>query len=120
MSLKGYVEELNQINLEIKRNNIINKKLRTRGKELEDLIKGYLQEKNQNGLKYKGQAILLENKEKRTNKTKKEKVEDTINLLHSLGVSNAEDAYNQLQEVQKGSTIEHTKLRFTKINNNRI
>lgn len=115
MSLKGYVEELNQLKLEINRNNAVNKKLRIRAKELEYSIKKYLQEKNQNGLKYNGQAIIVENKEKRANKNKKEKYESTINFLHSIGVSNPEEAYLQLEDLKKGEAIEQTTLKFKKI-----
>ena len=115
MSLKGYVEELNQLKLEINRNNAINKKLRTRAKELEQTIKDYLQEKNQNGLKYNGQAILVENIEKRPNKSNKEKYEATISFLSSIGVSNPEEAYTQLEELKKGEAIEKTTLKFKKI-----
>lgn len=117
MSLKGYVEELNQLKLEINRNNAVNKKLRIRAKELEHSIKEYLQQKNQNGLKYNGQAIIVENKEKRTNKSKKEKYESAISFLHSIGVSNPEEAYLQLEDLKKGDVIEQTTLKFKKYNN---
>ena len=43
MSLKGYVDELNHINAEIKRNNLTNKKLRIRAKDLENSIKEYFE-----------------------------------------------------------------------------
>lgn len=115
MSLKASVEELNQIKSEIRRNNAVNKKLRNRAKELEQSIKEYLQEKNQNGLKYNGQAIIVENKEKRANKSKKDKYESAISFLQSIGVSNPEEAYSQLEDLKKGEAIEQTTLKFKKI-----
>tara|TARA_Y100000389_G_C17311712_1_gene438325 strand:- start:274 stop:705 length:432 start_codon:yes stop_codon:yes gene_type:complete len=115
MSLKGCVKELNQLKLEINRNNAVNKKLRIRAKELEQSIKEYLQQKNQNGLKYNGQAIIVENKEKRTTKSKKEKYDSTISFLQSIGVSNPEEAYLQLEDLKKGDAIEQTTLKFKKI-----
>lgn len=115
MSLKASVEELNQIKLEINRNNVVNKKLRIRVKELEQSIKEYLQEKNQNGLKYNGQAIIVENKEKRAIKSKKEKYESSISFLQSIGVSNPEEAYSQLEDLKKGEAIEQSTLKFKKI-----
>lgn len=118
MSLKGYVDELNHINAEIKRNNLSNKKLRIRAKDLEKSIKEYLQEKNQSGLKYNGQAILVEHKEKRVNKTKKVREQDAISYLQSLGIQNPEETYLKLEDVKKGETVEETKLKFKKINNN--
>lgn len=116
MSLKGYVDELNQLESEISRNNAVNKKLRERCKSLHQIIKEYLQEKNQSGLKYNGQAILVESKEKRANKSKKEKELAVINLLSSLGISNPEDVYNQLEDVKKGESVEETTLKFKKLN----
>lgn len=116
MSLKGYVDELNQLKTEISRNNAINKKLRERCNNLQQLIKEYLQEKNQSGLKYNGQAILVENKEKRANKSKKEKEAAAINFLYSIGVSNAEEAYQQLEDAKKGDSMEETILKFKKLN----
>lgn len=115
MSLKGYVEELNHIKAEINHNNASNKKLRSRAKDLEQTIKDYLKEKNQNGLKYNGQAILVENIEKRPNKSKKEKYESSISFLSSIGVSNPEEAYKNLEDLKKGEAIEKTTLKFKKI-----
>ena len=51
MTIKDYVEELEQIQSEIKRNNIRNSQLRKRVKELEASISEYLSEKGQHGLK---------------------------------------------------------------------
>ena len=45
MSIKSYVDELEEIQHEIKRNNIKNVQLRQRIKELEINIKNYLNEK---------------------------------------------------------------------------
>ena len=118
MSIKAYVDELTMINYEIKRNNASNKKLRERIKELEITITSYLQIKNQAGLKYNGQAILVENKELRTKKKKKDKYEDTITILKSFGVENPEVAYDKLEDAKKGDPIEKTKLKFKKIPNN--
>lgn len=115
MSIKNYVDELESINLEIKRNNMRNKQLRTRAKELEKNISEYLYSKNQTGLKYKGQAILVESKEVRTAKKKKEKQEDVISLLSQLGVSNPSDAYVKLLDIQKGEVVEKQKIKFAKL-----
>ena len=60
MSIKSYVDELEEIQHEIKRNNIKIVQLRQRIKELEANIKTYLNEKGQPGLKYKGKAIIIE------------------------------------------------------------
>ena len=117
MSIKAYVDELTMINAEIKRNKEVNKKLGKRLKEIETNITSYLKEKEQSGLKYNGKAILLENKEHKLSKNKKDLYEDTINLLENLGINNPVEVYNKLQEVKEGNLVEKTKLKIKKIPN---
>jgi hypothetical protein len=115
MSIKGYVDELEQVQNEIKHNNARNKILRQRVKELQDNITGYLTEKGQPGLKYRGRAILLESKEKRPVKKKKEKEADVISLLGKLGVFEPEQAYAQLMDIQRGAPVEQQQIKFKKL-----
>jgi len=117
MSIKGYVDELNLLNEEIKRNNMRNKKLRERIKQLESNIAAYLQSKDQTGVKYNGHAIVVEHKPKHLIKKKKDKEEDIINVLKSLGIDDVDYAYQKLQEAQRGETVEHTKLKVSKLKN---
>lgn len=115
MSIKGYVDELEQLQAEIKRNNIRNSILRKRVKELENNITVYLDEKGQHGLKYKGRAIIVEQKEKRMTKKKKDKETDIISLFEELGVNDPQNAYIRLLDTQKGDSIEQKKIKFKKI-----
>lgn len=115
MSIKGYVDELEQIQVEIKHNNARNKILRQRAKELEMNIADYLEEKGQHGLKYKGRAIMVESKETRPAKKKKEKEADVITLLGELGVFEPEQAYVRLLDVQKGVPVPQQKIKFKKL-----
>jgi cell division septum initiation protein DivIVA len=115
MTIKDYVDELEQIQSEIKRNNIRNAQLRKRVKELETSIFEYLSEKGQHGLKYKGRAIMLQEKERRPTKKKKDREAGIISLLEELGVSEPTAAYSKLQDVQKGSPVAETKLTFKKL-----
>jgi hypothetical protein len=115
MSIKSYVDEIERINSEIKRNCKRNKELRTRAKELEKSITDYLKSKDQAGLKYNGTAIIIESKAKRPPKKKKEKEQDVMELLRNLGVSDTNNAYKQLIEVQKGNPVDAEKLSFKKI-----
>lgn len=117
MSIRSYVEELSTINKEIKMNNSRNRILRKRVKELEKNITEYLKNKGQNGLKYNGKAIILEKKDKRLRKNKKNKEEDLINLLSDLGVSDPMEAYKRVIEVQKGDSIENFSLKIKNLNN---
>jgi len=115
-TIKSTIEELNQLKAEILRHNLITKKLRSRVKTLEDILTKYLNEKNETGLKYQGQAIILENKEKNLPKKKKEKVNDVILFFKELGIQDADKAYTKLEQLQKGQTIEISKLKFQKLN----
>lgn len=115
MSIKGYVDELEQINAEIKRNNMRNRALRQRSAELESNIALYLAEKGQQGLKYKGKAIIIENKETRPVMKKKEKEQNIISLLEEWGLSDTSRAYSKLQEVQRGDPVEQQKIKFKKL-----
>ena len=115
MSIKSCVDELKSLNVEIKRNNFRNKELKKRVKDLENSITTYLNIKEQNGLKYDGQAIVIEQKSKHAVKKKKEKEEDIKSLLSSLGINDTYSAYEKLQEVQRGEAIEHQQLKFKNI-----
>jgi hypothetical protein len=115
MSIKSYVDELEEIQHEIKRNNIKNVQLRQRIKELEINIKTYLNEKGQPGLKYKGKAIIIEEKEIRPTKKKKDREQAMISLFEELGVSDPKDACLRLQDVQRGESVGKTVIKFKKL-----
>lgn len=115
MSIKSYVDELQSVHREIKLNNVRNRFLRQRAKELEFNITEYLAEKGQYGLKYQGRALIVENKEKRLRKKKKEKENDIISFFQDLGINDPEEAYKRLQETQRGEQIEEKKIKFKKI-----
>lgn len=115
MSIKNYVDELEQIQQQIKRNNENNHSLRKRSTELEANITDYLEQKGQHGLKYNGRAIIIENKERRPPKKKKQKDADIISLLQEFGISDPNEAYNRIKEAQKGDPIEQQKIKFKKL-----
>jgi hypothetical protein len=109
--IQNYVEELNNIKTEIIRNNIRNRTLKKRSVELEQHILNYLKEKEQEGVKYKGKAIMVKTQEKfKQNKKLKEEV--GINFFRELGVRDPESAYRQLQEAQRGEAVEKQTLKI--------
>ena len=71
MSIQNNVNELKEINTEIKRLKGITDGLRKRSTQLEKNIISYLNEKNIPGVKDKDTAIIIENKKKRINISKK-------------------------------------------------
>ena len=115
MSIKAYVDELDQIQDEIKRNNKRNALLRGRARELERNISDYLAAKGQHGLKYRGRAILVQSKEKRGTKSRKEKESSVISLLQEAGIDDAQELYTKLLDVQKKDPVSETKIKFTKL-----
>jgi hypothetical protein len=117
MSIKNYLDELDKLREEIKNNNIRNRALRQRIKELEYNITDYLNEKGQQGLKYKGKALIIEQKEMRLAKKKKDKENDVISLLEELGVDDAQNVYLRIIDRQKGEPIEQKKIKFKKLPN---
>lgn len=112
MSIKNYIDEMTKIKTEIRQNNARNKDLRKRIAELEVNITEYLRSKDQEGLKYNGQAIIMEHKEKHKAKSKKNKQADIKSLLQQMGIENPDEAYIQLLECQKGDSIIEQKLAF--------
>lgn len=114
MSIKPYVDEIDQIKAEIARNNARNKVLRQRMNELEKNITDYLTQSGHLGFKHNGKSVILENKEMRRPKKKKDKEEDTIEYLKKLGLSQPEEIYKKIQDIQKRSPVEETKLVFRK------
>jgi hypothetical protein len=115
MSIKAQIDELDKIQMEIKRNNSSNKVLRQRAKEIEENISAYLTQKDEPGLKYNGKAIIMENKEKRIQKSKKDKKTDVVSLLESLGINEADSVYEKILDVQKKSPIAERKIKLKKL-----
>jgi len=115
MSIVSYVTELQNIKKEIKLNNQRNKKLRVRIRELEDYISNYLEEKNQNGIKYRGEAILLQDKNCRTYTKKKEKEDNILSLLKSFGIQDTKNAYIKLEEARKGEVTTKKTIKIQKL-----
>jgi len=116
MSIKAYVDELEQIQAQIRFNNETNRNLRKRCEQLETSIAEYLVQKGQHGLKYNGKAVIIESKERRPPKKKKDKDADIISVLEEFGISNPTEAYTRIQEAQKGVPIEQQKIKFKKLN----
>ena len=115
MSIKGYIDELNSLHQEIKHNNARNRELKKRVKSIESHITEYLKMKEQSGLKYNGQAILLESKPKYSTKPCKEKKDDVKSFLAGLGLDDIDGAYEKLLEVQRGELVDNNKLKFKKL-----
>ena len=115
MSIKSDVTELNNLNVEIKRQCETLRRLRKRKKELEDNIVKYLEEKDQIGLKYQNTAVVVEHTHQRQGKKQKERESDAINILRQYGVENANSALKDLLEAYRGQQIDKVALKFKKL-----
>jgi hypothetical protein len=112
----GAVKELETIDDEIKRLKKRMAVLRKRHRELTKHVSGFLDEKKQPGLKYRGVAVTVQEKGRREYKKKADKYSDGIAVLKSYGINHADDALEELLEAMKGAPrIEKTlKLRSYK------
>jgi hypothetical protein len=117
--IQGYINELKQLDLEVKNLRISLKKLNDRKKVIEGEIIKYLEAKDQPGVKYKGVAVVAQEKKTRERKKKGEKLEDGKNILREYGVRDSDEVLERLLEAMKGDVknvksvklFEETKLK---------
>ena len=113
--IKPILEELEELEQEVTRNNQVNKRLRARMSEIKIEISEYLESKNQNGIKYNGRAIIREREKKRPLKKKASKKNDAINVLRQHGMDDAEYIYNSMMDAQRESPSSDYTLKIKKI-----
>jgi len=114
-SIQGYVAELKNINVEIKRLQNEIKKFKKRAVEVEKNILTYLNEKEQPGVKYQNTAIIIENKAKRIAKTRKDVESEALRILQNNGVANPQEVLKQITESRKGDKVEMQKVKIQNI-----
>jgi len=114
-SIQNNVQELKDINNEIKRLQIETKKLKKRAQDIEKNILSYLNEKEQPGLKYQNTAIIIENKAKRVLRPKKDIDSNAIRILEENGVHNAGEIMRKIVESRKGEQIQMQKVKLQNI-----
>jgi hypothetical protein len=119
MSIKPAIDELEQINAEIARNNARNKQLRQRTKVLEQQIAQFLETQATGGVKYNGLSVVLETKNHRPIKCKEAKKEAIHEFFSELGVQDPTQAYERFQQVQrKEEYVTKQKICIKKYDNN--
>ena len=111
-SIQQNVQELKNINTEIKRLQIETKKLKKRAQDIEKNILSYLNEKEQPGLKYQNTAIIIENKAKRITRSKKDVDSNAIKILEENGVYNAREILSKTKESRKGDEVQMQKVKL--------
>lgn len=110
--VKALFTELEQLKNEIKLTNKKLKSLRVRSNTIEEQVVQIIKSRNLSGFRYKGKTIEL--KEKTTHRRKKntDKQNDVKSYLSQLGVDNVSEAFNELQQIQKGSVQVKSSLKF--------
>ena len=114
MSIQSEIKELTSINSEISRLSKELAKLRKQSKIKEQNIINYLKEKDQQGVKFDGNALIINTEPKPVTKPKKLKEESYIRVLEEFGLENPK---NVLEELFKAGKDEKkvTKLQIRKL-----
>ncbi len=113
--IASYVTELKEITNEVNIRKLELSKLTKRKKDLEDKIVKFLDEKNQPGVKYKGVAVVAEEKTKRKPKKKTQKIEDCISVLRGHNVHNPERILKDIFETIKGDEVETKSIKLKEV-----
>lgn len=111
-TIQSNVNEIKEINLEIKQLQQKIKTLKKRSDELERDILQYLNEKDQPGVKYQNTAIVIENKQKNVLKKKKEANLEQLRFIAEQGISNPENFLKHLNNIKKENTVEMQKIKI--------
>ena len=114
MSIQADIKELTEINSEIGRLSKEISKLRKHAKQKEQNIISYLKEKEQHGVKFGGNALILDTKSKNIAKPKKTKEESYLKVLEEFGIDNPKSALEELMKAGKDEK-QITKLKIQKI-----
>lgn len=115
MSIQSEINELNSLDVEIKRISNQLKSLRKRKSELEDKIVEFLEEKKTNGFKFGTKGFLLEERKRKVNKKRKDWEKDAIQILKDNGVSNPEKVYGEIKNAKVSENKEYKKLKITEL-----
>jgi uncharacterized protein YydD (DUF2326 family) len=116
LKLKADINELKNIEQELKRLNELMKPLRIRKKEIESNILKFMETSNNNqgiaAIKMSDVEVVAVEKKTREKLHKEEKEQHAIQLLKNSGIQNASKVYNDLQELMKGKEHTQNKLKF--------
>lgn len=115
MNIKADVQELKQLNVEIKRRAAELSKLRKRAAVVEERIAVFLDSQQLPGAKYQNTSIVLEKRERRKQKPKKISEADAIEVLRSRGISNPQAVLDEILEARRGESTERRKIKIKDI-----
>ena len=108
MSIKSDVDDLQKINVEIKRTNESLKKLRETKRTIEHRITTFLKDKDLPGVKYNQNVIVLHQTKSSRVKPKKERQNDILNLLESCGINDPEAVFKRMNDLGREKITKDT------------
>lgn len=115
MNIKSSIQELENLDVEIKRLVLSLKKLRKVRKDTEKIVINYLNEKQQPGLKYNNNAIFIEKKNTKIRKMKKQQETDIMQILLNNNIPNPDETLKQILIAKSGTVDVTEKIKFQKI-----
>lgn len=115
MSIQANVQELKEINTEIKRLRGVASELKKRAEIIKKSIIEYLNEKEQPGLRDNNTALIIENKPKRLGKSKKDIEKDSLKILQENGISNAADVLKEILKARSGGEVQIQQIKIQPI-----
>ena len=104
------MKELSAILSELKIVNVKVRELRERKKVLESNILEYLDETEENGLRYRDLVVLRKETTTRERKKQKDKEVCAIQALEKMGVEEAKKMYDAMMTAMKGPSQQTTRL----------
>ena len=111
--VKIIIDEINEIETELKRLSSNAKKLRNHKKELEHKVKRYLENNETKGFRYGSTAVVLQTTTTRKRKVQKDKFKDVNDLLKESGIYD-DNLAKQIIEKTRGVKQEDNKLKIMK------
>jgi hypothetical protein len=112
MSVQRDLDELNNINIEIRRLREALKNFRKQKEAIEARVISFLKEQETHGVRYNDHAVLLESKSIRNKKRKMDKLDDISQVLRKHGIQKNEALLNEILEAQRGEPARNDVLRI--------
>jgi seryl-tRNA synthetase len=106
MSIQADLDELSNIDYEIKRLKATLQSMKQQRDTVEQRVIQFLKSQEQPGVRYQGKAVLLDVKKRTHRKKKLEKEADMASVLKDYGVRDAEHALRAILNVQRGNAVE--------------
>jgi len=114
MSIQKDLDELNMINVEIRRLYDTLKTFRKQKEMIEARVISFLKEQETRGVRYNDHAVLLETKSIRNKKRKTEKIGDLEQVLRRHGIQKNETLLNEILEAQRGQPAKNDVLKMVR------